>query len=159
MRKSIGLAVLATLTLAAPAAAAPDHTFNGGLEKETFDWTSLPGTGLSDVKAQAGCNEGVNCDQMLFEVKEAGILTIKTVGNEPTLIDGDFEIFTSDAEGTEGDVVAATTAFSPNENVPIDVEPGFYLMNWYYSGFGSYDGAASWEPLPPPDEEIPEDEL
>jgi hypothetical protein len=153
MRKIIGLAALAALTLAAPAAAAPDHSFAGGLEPETFEWTSLPGTGLSDLAEQLGCNEGVNCDQMLFEVKETGLFGIRTAGNEDTLIDGDFELFESDANGTKGASLGGTSAFTPDESIKFEAEPGFYLMQWYYSGAGTYDGTATWEPLPPDEEE------
>ena len=155
--KTFGLAAIAALAFAAPAAAAPDHTFAGGETPESFDWTSAPGGGLSDVKAQLGCHEGLNCDVMLFEVTEIGTLNIKTTGNEETLIDGDFELMLSDADGTEGDVIAGTTAFTPNENVTVDVEPGFYLMNWYYSGVGTYDGIATWAP-PVVEEEEPTEE-
>lgn len=154
-----GLAAIAALLLgAAPASAAPDHTFAGGLDPESFEGTSLPGTGLSDLSEQLGCNDGVNCDQMLFEVKEFGVLTIQTTGNEPTLVDGDFEVFFSDANGTVGESAApTTTSFSPNENSTLDVEPGFYLMRWYYSGAGTYDGNATWSPPPPPEDEEAEE--
>jgi hypothetical protein len=158
-RTTFGLAALAALAFAAPAAAAPDHTFVGSeTDAETFEWTSLPGAGLSDLSDQLGCNEGANCDQMLFEVQTPGIFTIKTTGNEQTLVDGDFDLFASDADGTPGRALGGTTAFTPNETISLEVEPGFYLMQWYYSGVGSYDGAATWKPLPP-EEEIPEEEL
>lgn len=125
--------------------AARTHTFATAADPE-FAWTSTPGAGLSDVVEQTGCRT-VNCDYSLFEVGEAGILALATDGAD-TLIDGDIRVYRSSADGALGEEVGAATAFTPDESLSVDVEPGYYLMRYQYSGAGTYSGTASLRPLP-----------
>lgn len=155
--RTIGLAILATLVAAAPAAAAPDHTF-GGTEPQEWSWAGAPGGGLSDVLAQVGCHEGVNCDYTLFEVTDPGPLTLRTTGDLDTLVDGDVHLYVSDEAGAVGQEIGAATNFTPNETLTVDVDPGYYVMMYAYTGFGTYSGEASWMPRPPEEEEPPFEE-
>jgi hypothetical protein len=130
-----------------PVTPARDHTFATTADPE-FSWTSTPGAGFSDVVEQTGCRT-VNCDYTLFKVDEAGVLNLSTTGDQDTLVDGDVYVYRSTAEGgIMGDAIASSTAFTPDENLSVDVEPGYYLMRYQFSGVGSYTGKASLSPVP-----------
>jgi len=123
------------------------HTFASTAD-EDYTWTGAPGGGLSDVQPVVGCRQGVNCDYTLFKVDEAGVLTLQTAGDQDTLIDGDIRLYASDADGSEGEELGAATNFTPDETLSVDVEPGYYLMMYAYSGAGTYTGTASLDPAP-----------
>jgi hypothetical protein len=144
----LGLAVAAALFAAAPAIAAPDHTFGATSPSEPYAWSAGPGAGLSDAQDALGCVAEINCSFQLFEVTDEGSLTIGTTGDQPTIVDLDIHLLESDADGTEGEEIAAATSFGPSETLATDLVPGFYLMRVDYSGLGTYSGTASWAPLP-----------
>lgn len=116
-------------------------------EDEDYTWTGATGAGFADVQPAVGCNKA-NCDYTLFKVDQEGILTLRTVANDDTLIDGDIHLYESDEHGAQGYELGAATAFTPDETLGVDVAPGYYLMMYNYSGAGSYTGTASLDPLP-----------
>jgi hypothetical protein len=129
-----------------PVTPARSHTFATAADPE-FSWTSTPGAGVSDAAEATGC-VAVNCDYSLFQVGEAGVLNLSTTGDQDTLVDGDIHVYRSNEEGGMGEEVGAATAFTPDETMTLDVEPGYYLMRYQFTGLGSYTGKASLSPVP-----------
>jgi hypothetical protein len=148
-------ALVALAATAAPAVAAPARTGTLGVDHtEPFTWTFGPGTGvLSDatVASKVPCTAPLQtCDSTLIEVTDPGTLTVGTTSADPTLVDLDLYLFTSDETGAQGDQLASGVTFSPTETVAADVDPGYYLVRAdYMTGAGSYSGTASYTPLPP----------
>lgn len=118
---------------------------------EPFTWQAQGG-GLSDAVSSGAPCTAATCDYSLFELGEAGLFTVSSKADGPTLIDGDILIYESNAEGGLGEQVGAATAFTPDETLTLELEPGFYLARYQFSGAGSYTGTASLAPLPPAEE-------
>jgi hypothetical protein len=156
VRRLLALTAVAALVAAAPAAAAPARTATRNSTSAPFAWTFGPGTGfLTDatVASKASCAAVLQtCDFTLLKVEEPGTLTVGTTTADPTLVDLDVYLFTSDETGAQGDQLASGVTFSPDETVAADVDPGYYLVRAdYMTGAGSYSGTASFTP-PPPEE-------
>lgn len=153
--RTLTLALAAALVAAAPAAAAPARTATlGTASTQPYQWTFGPGTGVfsdATVASKAPCTAPFQtCDFTLIKVTDPGTLTIGTTTADKTLVDLDLYLFTSDEAGTQGDQLASGVTFSPTETVLSDVDPGYYLVRAdYMTGAGSYDGTASFAPLPP----------
>jgi hypothetical protein len=162
-RRRIAAAVLATCALAAtPALAAPEHTTVIGVDKPKFEWTGA-------VQVSAGVPNGVResipcktpvlraCEDVLFEVKDAGKLTIKVDGGPggPPEDDVDLYVYKSDKDGTAGDQIHAGVAVGP-DSASLKVVPGYYLaqVDYYrakasgYTGVATFAGAVAAAPVP-----------
>lgn len=149
------LAAAALLALAAPAIAAParDHVFDND-HLTDYAWTFGPGTGvLLDglVSAKAPCTAVLNtCDFTLIQLGDPGTLNVTTSSDDQTVVDIDLHVFTSDADGTQGDLLGESKGGTPAEAFSEDLDPGYYLVKVdYLAGAGNYNGAATFAPRPP----------
>ena len=106
------------------------------------EW-SKQGAGLSDLVSSGGPCSDATCDYTLIKVGEAGLLTLTSKADQPTIVDGDIQLFRSNAEGGLGENIGAATAFTPDETLALEVDPGYYLYRFQFSGAGSYTGTAA----------------
>jgi hypothetical protein len=157
MRVAVAMAA-ATLVLCAPAVAAPNRALTLDKDHQSWGWNSDPGTGLlldGTVADHAPCTAvAQTCDFTLVRVAgdEPGSLQLAVSANDQTLVDVDVYLYASDASGTQGDAIASSKAFSATEVIGSDVDPGYYLLKVaYMSGYGAYNGLATFTPLPPED--------
>jgi hypothetical protein len=154
--------VTAALVAAAPALAAPARTGEVNRAKASYTWSFDNGTGLfgdAMVADKAPCTPvAQTCDFTLVHVtgEEPGDLTFSTATSDQTLVDVDVYLYSSDKDGTQGSELTKGVAFSPAESVGTSVEPGgWYLLKVaYMTGFGAYDGTATFTPYEP---ELPEE--
>jgi hypothetical protein len=156
------IAALAVLALAAPAVAAPARTGVFDADHLSYGWSFGPATGVFGdalIADKAPCTTvAQTCDLTLLQVtgEDLGTLAVSTSTADQTVVDLDIRMYTSDAQGAQGDLIAEGDAFSPAESVATDVDPGYYLVKvMYMTGAGSYAGAATFTPAPP-EEEVPE---
>jgi hypothetical protein len=164
---------LAALALPVATASAANRTASTPLAKDgdKYTWTTADSLGAvygDPVAPKAPhCSPIFACDTTLIRVGDhpdtpldlqvdiAG--TGQSAGGENTLQDVDVHVYTSDASGTQGDLLGEGTSPNPSESVYLsDIQPGYYLVliDWY-TGFGHVDGNAHLVPTPPAE---PEDE-
>ena len=162
--------VAAVLLSASTAAAAPDRTATAPLSKDgdKYTWSTDAKTGAvygSPVSNYVpACSPLFSCDSTLIQVGEhdtpldliVDIVGVGTdVGGQNTMKDVDVHVYTSDKDGTEGELLVEGTSGNPAESVYIgEVQPGYYLIyvDWF-TGYGSVDGTAKVVPTPPLEEE------
>ena len=163
-RRRLAAAVLATCAIAAaPALAAPEHSTVIGVDKPKFEWTGA-------VQVSAGVPNGVResipcktpvlraCEDVLFEVKDAGKLVIKVDGGPggPPNDDVDLYVYKSDRDGTAGEQVHAGVAIGP-DTASLKVVPGYYLaqVDYYRAKASGYTGVATFTGAAPPAPAVP----
>lgn len=149
-----GAAVIASLLLAGPAMAAPDHTAKFGDANASSTWQGSPNVGIAPTAEAAnalGCDVRM-CDDMLVEVTEPGRLTINVLGNEPTAVDIDLYVFSSNAAGDALTELGRVTDFDADEQFTVaKAKPGFYLVRTDWAlGAGTFTGTLGWKPEPKP---------
>ncbi|MDX6664188.1 MAG: hypothetical protein QOG68_394, partial [Solirubrobacteraceae bacterium] len=105
------------------------------------------------VGNKVACTQVIqSCDFTLIDLVDPGTLTVSTSSTDKTLVDLDLHLYTSDADGTQGDSLGDSTGGSPTESISQDLDPGYYLVkaDWF-AGAGAYEGTASFAPRPPDD--------
>ena len=154
-RLAVALAAAALLPAASAAAAPPDKQATLSDTTPTYQWTGGPGGGAvytSTVSAKVPCNPVVfNCDYVLLKTTTLGDLNLTIGSTDQTLKDIDLHLYTSDDQGTQGDLWDESTGSTTDENLgEVDLPAGYWLVKVdYYLGFGSYNGSAQFTPAPP----------
>ena len=164
-------AALVAVALPVATASAADRTADKPLaaDGDKYTWTTADNFGAvygSPVADRVPhCSPVFACDTTLIQVGEhpdtpldlqldiAG--TGQDVGGNDTLMDIDLHVYTSDKDGTQGDLLGESTSANPAETVYLaDIAPGYYLVeiDWF-TGYGHADGTAKLVPTPPAEEE------
>jgi hypothetical protein len=150
------LAITAALGAAAPALAAPTQSATLTKAKPSFAWDGGVGNGLvytSTVSAKTPCNDAFfHCETILLHLPAAvDDLTIQIAGDgAQTTKDMDLHLYTSDKDGTQGDLLYESTSESADEAVATgSLDAGYYLgvVDYYLAVAGSYKGTATITPL------------
>src|SRR4051794_17847427 len=106
-------AALALVPAASVFAAAPAKQATLTSAAPHYDWTGGPGTGFvytSTVGNKVGCNPVLfYCDFVLVKTVEPGSAVFTIAGTDPTLQDADLHVYSSDADGTQGDLWGEST--------------------------------------------------
>jgi hypothetical protein len=137
--KTIGLAVVAALAMAAPASAEKDHVvgpMGPGDAEAKWEGTGSGMPGLQDLADQMGCQPVIHeCYDALIEIKAPGKLTVTTSSDDPTAVDTDLQLFEADADGNVKKELAESAAAdpTPSESVAASVKPGFYVARIDYT--------------------------
>lgn len=125
------LAATSLLALAPTALAAPDRKADLGGAKIETSWDGGPVTGTPLV--------GVDDDDTLITVAEAGRLTVTTSDASAEAADVDLEIYRSDASGEpKGEPIVVSQEGASDEKAAKDVPAGMYLVR--VLGFASVEG-------------------
>jgi hypothetical protein len=144
--KVLGVCAVGAALLPSSALAEPDRTVEFGFDKKALEWEAA-GNGVlglrgvydgGDTGVDPGCPQGIaECDDTLIKVTTNGTLSFKTTGQtvENNGFDTDLALYTSDAEGTRGEEIAYSAAegATPNEQLSVGVEPGYYLARIYFA--------------------------
>lgn len=162
--RTMALGTLAALAAAAPAAAAPERSYDLTLDAPAT-WSAGPFVGvqtLFDENDPVGTCEATpldGCDETLLAVPEAGSVTVTATGPDGQLNDWNFYAYEADADGTPGALVASSTGLG-EETLFFESEgPARFLVIGIGHTVigGSYDGKATFalpEPEPEPDPEL-----
>jgi len=143
-------AALALVPAASALAAPPEKQATLDPTTPSYTWTGGPGSGAvytTTVAKRVGCNAALfYCDFVLVHTTQVGTLTLATDTADATLKDIDLHLYTSDADGTQGDLWSESTGETAQETI---AEPGLPAGYWlvkvdYYLGAGSYTGTASF---------------
>jgi hypothetical protein len=148
------LAAAAIALSASPAHAEPDGTLSSAEPK--YEFAGGPGNGAvytSDVSSRVPCNPVIfQCDTFLVQTEEdAADVVFSIAGEGDNTKDIDLHVYTSDAEGTQGDLIGESVSNTANETVSIgESEAGYYLVvvDYYLAVLGTYTGTAEFTPLP-----------
>lgn len=149
--------LLAALVAAAPAAAAPERSFELTLDKPAT-WTVGPFVGfqtLFDENDPAGTCDATpldTCDETLLSVPEKGSVTVTASGPDGMTNDWNFYAYESDAAGSPGALVAAADT-GGTETLYFESEgPARFLVVAIGHSVigGKYDGEATFR-LPEPE--------
>ena len=150
--------IAAALAVAAPAAAAPDRTApDFSADNTSFNWTGKVGVGfapLTQVDQKLPCGSpGHDCDYTLMHATVPGSLSVVSSTADKQTVDIDLYIYSSDASGTQGDLLGSSTGGSAAEAVSADALAGDWFLvvaNYATVVGGSYAGQATFEPAPTP---------
>lgn len=129
LRRSLPLfALLLTLALSAPAAAAPVAEGTVSTASPSFAWEGGPLSGANLVGEPCGTTH--TCEDILIHAGDTGELDIAWKASDPS---GNgwlnFSVYRSDAEGNpEGESVADGGAFANEGALLANVEPGDYVV-------------------------------
>jgi hypothetical protein len=138
-RKIIGLAIVASLAIAAPASAEKDYdagALGPGDAQTEWEGTGSGMPGLQNVADEMGCQPAVHeCYDAVIEIKAAGKLTVTTSSDDPTAVDTDLQLFESDKDGNVKKELAESAATDPTpaESVSVSVKAGFYVARIDYT--------------------------
>ena len=160
-RLLIALALLAVC--AVPAFAADhDHDITLSSAKTTAEWEGAPhisrGIPVYDEAARTaipcGAGPARECEEVLFNVTEAGKFTATVEGLEGTggTTDVDAYLYQSDASGAQGEKIASAAANGPDSVTAPKAAPGYYLLvvDYYHSYNSAYKGKVKFTPAAPP---------
>lgn len=151
-RRLAALVLCACALIAVPALAAPDHSAVLSNDVTKFDWQGAVQVSAGvpvDARTGVPCKTpGARpCEDVLFDIKDAGKLTVKVDGGPggPPNDDVDLYLYKSDSAGAPGDEIGSGVAGGPDA-VVAKVVPGFYLARVdYYRAKGSgYTGTATF---------------
>ena len=148
----IGLAVaaVALVCTSSAMAAPPEKQTTLNTATPSYTWNYGPATGVvttSPVDSRVGCNAVLfSCDFVLIKTTQVGTLNLGITTADATLKDIDLHLYTSDADGTQGDLWSESVTAEATESI---VEPGLPVGYWlvrvdYYLGAGSYSGTANF---------------
>jgi hypothetical protein len=147
------LAIFAALGGAAPALAATDYSGTLSTAKPSFAWDGAAGFGVDTagvIADRVGCTPISACQTTLLNVTEAaGDVTVHIVGQGQNTNDVDLYVYTSDKDGTQGDLLGSSEGASADETVATgELDPGFYLVLVRYATAvaGTYKGTADFTP-------------
>jgi hypothetical protein len=149
----LSLALPTSLLVVAVALAEPARNTTMGPGATTYKWDASGSgiLGVQDLMDAVGCQPGIHeCDDTLIKVDVPGVLTVKTVDGDPTVLDTDLQLFLSDESGAPGTQLKESAAPTPTsvEAVSAEVDPGYYIARVDYAvGQGSVPGEATFEPV------------
>jgi hypothetical protein len=155
-----GVAAVAACALPAIAVAAPDRSTALDAITTTYRWDSKLGTGfttLTNLHDKIPCGTPLvhDCDFTLVKVTGAGALEVANQSADPNAIDTDLYVYESDADGTQGPLLATSAQSSPTPNEATAVESlageNWFLVEIDYTDNvgGTIHGSASFTPAPP----------
>lgn len=140
----------AAVLFAAPAVAAPTKTVTVSETAATAQWDGAPASGVQGVVPCA--SDGV-CDALqetiLVKADNPGTLVVTTAPGGPSTQDVDLALYTSDADGTPGELIMDSAGADADERTSTLVpEAGYYLavVSYFTALEGSYRGVATLHP-------------
>jgi hypothetical protein len=148
------LAIFAALGGATTALVATDYAGTLSAAKPNFAWDGAAAFGVDPVGVvadKAGCTQISACQTTLLNVTDhAGDVTVHIVGQGQNTNDVDLYVYSSDKDGTVGDLLGSSDGTTADETVATgELDAGYYLVLVRYATAiaGTYKGTADFSPL------------